>query len=121
MNTIITPSGVYVLEMCLNIQAAALAPSFIFHDEGDSLVTRRTTDSTALYSFLGVLDGMPSNKNIVTMVATNATIDSIDEAVCRPGRLEMVHELSCPKIRVNIHSSLGSIYTYSYEATRAHL
>lgn len=86
-------------------------------------MTSRTNESTALYSFLGVLDGLTSDEDVVTMVATNATIESIDKAVCRPGRLELVHELRCPKIKVNIHSSLGStcIYTYSYEATRAHL
>lgn len=71
--------------------AAANAPSVLFFDELDSIVSRRGTDAPEYVTrfvgqFLTVLDGFDSSKGVLVIAATNLP-GTLDTALLRPGRL----------------------------------
>jgi proteasome regulatory subunit len=79
------------------------APSIIFIDEIDSIASRRVElgtggESEAQRTFmqlLGEIDGFNALANVKIIAATNR-IDTLDEAIIRPGRLERHIEVGLP-------------------------
>jgi len=91
-------------------KARAAAPCILFFDEIDSLAPhRRAGDSDSgvmerlMSQFLTELDGIEELKGVLVLAATNRK-DSIDPALLRPGRFDLLIELPLPdlKARQNI-------------------
>lgn len=85
-------------------RARAHVPSIIFLDEVESLLARRSSDTSgggrALNSitnaFLTEMDGIDSSARVFVIGATNRP-ELIDEAVLRPGRMSEVIEIGLPE------------------------
>jgi proteasome regulatory subunit len=79
------------------------APSIIFIDEIDSIASRRVELGTGgereaqrtFMQLLGEIDGFNALDNVKIIAATNR-IDTLDEAIIRPGRLERHIEVGLP-------------------------
>jgi proteasome regulatory subunit len=79
------------------------APSIIFIDEIDSIASRRVELGTGgereaqrtFMQLLGEIDGFNALDNVKIIAATNR-IDTLDEAITRPGRLERHIEVTMP-------------------------
>jgi proteasome regulatory subunit len=79
------------------------APSIIFIDEIDSIASRRVELGTGgereaqrtFMQLLGEIDGFNALDNVKIIAATNR-LDTLDEAITRPGRLERHIEVSMP-------------------------
>jgi transitional endoplasmic reticulum ATPase len=83
-------------------KAKQAAPTILFLDEIDSLVPRRTSDSSGsnvtdrvISQFLTEMDGIEDLKGVVVLAATNR-IDLIDPALLRSGRFDLLFELPAP-------------------------
>jgi transitional endoplasmic reticulum ATPase len=81
-------------------RARQSAPSIIFFDEIDALVSRRGSDTNevterVVSQLLTELDGLAENPNLVVLAATNRKQD-IDPALLRPGRLDTHLEIGAP-------------------------
>lgn len=83
-------------------KAKQAAPTILFLDEIDSLVPRRTADSSGsnvtdrvISQFLTEMDGIEDMKGVVVLAATNR-IDLIDPALLRSGRFDLMFELPLP-------------------------
>ena len=83
-------------------KARQASPSILFFDELDSLLPRRgmaggdaRVTERVISQFLSELDGIEELKGVVVLAATNR-IDILDPAVLRPGRFDMILELSIP-------------------------
>ena len=83
-------------------KAKQAAPTILFLDEIDSLVPRRTSDSSGsnvtdrvISQFLTEMDGIEDLKGVVVLAATNR-IDLIDPALLRSGRFDLMFELPAP-------------------------
>lgn len=79
------------------------APSIIFIDEIDSIASRRVELGTGgereaqrtFMQLLGEIDGFNALDNVKIIAATNR-LDTLDEAIIRPGRLERHIEVTMP-------------------------
>ncbi|MEM5777321.1 MAG: AAA family ATPase, partial [Candidatus Aenigmatarchaeota archaeon] len=75
------------------------SPSIIFIDEIDAIAQKREDSSDVerrlVAELLTLMDGIESNQGIVVIGATNR-IDSIDEALRRPGRFDKEIEIPIP-------------------------
>ena len=79
------------------------APSIIFIDEIDSIASRRVELGTGgereaqrtFMQLLGEIDGFNALDNVKIIAATNR-LDTLDEAIIRPGRLERHIEVGLP-------------------------
>ena len=80
-------------------QAEKSAPSILFIDELDSLAPKRAQSSEMerrlVAQLLTLMDGMRADRKVVVIGATNR-IDSIDEALRRPGRFDREIEIGIP-------------------------
>jgi transitional endoplasmic reticulum ATPase len=81
-------------------RARQSAPSIIFFDEIDALVSKRGSDTNevterVVSQLLTELDGLAENPNLVVLAATNRKQD-IDPALLRPGRLDTHLEIGAP-------------------------
>jgi transitional endoplasmic reticulum ATPase len=83
-------------------KAKQAAPCLIFFDEIDALVPRRGGSGSdsgvserVVGQFLAELDGIEKMKDVVVLAATNR-LDIIDPALLRPGRFDIVIEISAP-------------------------
>lgn len=76
-------------------------PSILFFDEFDSLVPRRGLSGDSqitervISQFLTELDGLEELKGVLVLAATNRK-DLIDFAIVRPGRFDLVIEITLP-------------------------
>ena len=77
-------------------QARQLTPCIIFIDNIESIGTKRGSDSgdsgvqeRVLSTLLNEMDGIEAN-NGVFFISTSSNIDNVDEALLRPGRLEII-------------------------------
>ena len=72
------------------------SPAVIFIDEIDAMVGKRGSvtgvSERVLSTFLNEMDGVSSLEDIVVVAATNRK-DSLDEALCRPGRFDCLVEV----------------------------
>jgi SpoVK/Ycf46/Vps4 family AAA+-type ATPase len=81
--------------------AAREAPVVMFFDEIDAIAKRRGSDygsgapDRILNTFLSQLDGIVPLANVVVMAATNR-VETLDEALLRPGRFEEKIEIPSP-------------------------
>lgn len=82
--------------------AKQASPCILFLDEFDSLVPRRSSDSSGsgviervIGQFLTEMDGIEDLKGVIVLAATNR-IDLIDQALLRSGRFDLVFELPLP-------------------------
>jgi transitional endoplasmic reticulum ATPase len=83
-------------------RARQAAPSIIFFDEIDALVSKRGSDTNevterVVSQLLTELDGLAENPNLVVLAATNRKQD-IDPALLRPGRLDTHLEIGAPDV-----------------------
>ena len=75
-------------------RAAQMAPSILFLDELEALAPRRGSDSTGVTDrvvnqLLTFLDGVEDvSSGTVFIIGATSRPDSVDPAICRPGRLE---------------------------------
>lgn len=81
-------------------RARTSAPCVIFFDELDALVPRRDdslseSSSRVVNTLLTELDGLESRGQVFVIAATNRP-DRIDEAMCRPGRLDKLLYIDLP-------------------------
>ena len=81
-------------------EAEEKAPSIIFIDEIDSIAPKRETvggevERRVVAQLLSLLDGLKGRGRIIVMGATNR-VNSIDEALRRPGRFDREIELRVP-------------------------
>ncbi len=81
-------------------EAEEKAPSIIFIDEIDSIAPKRETVSgeverRVVAQLLSLLDGLKGRGRIIVIGATNR-VNSIDEALRRPGRFDREIELAVP-------------------------
>ena len=82
-------------------EAEKNAPSIIFIDELDSIAFKREDRganeflNTPVMSLLKHLDGLKDRKNVIVLGATNR-LESIDEALRRPGRFDREFEIGVP-------------------------
>jgi len=83
-------------------KAKQASPTILFLDEIDSLVPRRTADSSGsnvtdrvISQFLTEMDGIEDMKGVVVLAATNR-IDLVDPALLRSGRFDLLFELTLP-------------------------
>ncbi|SPF54366.1 putative Vesicle-fusing ATPase [Candidatus Desulfosporosinus infrequens] len=87
--------------------AKAQTPSIIFFDEIDVIGARRDgqglnrPSDLALNTLLTELDGFEKREGVFVIAATNR-LDTIDEALLRPGRLELKIEISAPNYQERI-------------------
>ncbi|MDE6472833.1 MAG: ATP-dependent zinc metalloprotease FtsH [Ureaplasma sp.] len=94
------------------------APSIIFIDEIDSVAGKRGQNNIVgggsgiadqtINQLLAEMDGFNSEKGIIVIAATNR-LDSLDEAILRPGRFDRQIQVSLPDIKereaiLKIHS-----------------
>jgi len=78
------------------------SPGIILFDDFDApLRDREETLQTDKHStFLGELDGMEQKQGIVYLFTSNAKLDELDRAMCRPGRLDVVIRFPKPDARL---------------------
>lgn len=79
-------------------KAKNLSPCVLFFDEIDSLCGRRGKNefgNRIVNQILTLLDGMEDRGEVYLIGATNR-IDSLDEALMRPGRFDKIIEVSLP-------------------------
>ena len=82
-------------------EAEKNAPSIIFIDEIDSMATKREERgqneflNTPIIALLKYMDGLKGRGNVIVMAATNR-LDSLDEALRRPGRFDREIEINAP-------------------------
>jgi transitional endoplasmic reticulum ATPase len=84
-------------------KAKQAAPTVIFFDEIDALVPIRAaaggdssrTTERVISQFLTEMDGIEELKGVIVIAATNR-LDMIDPAILRPGRFDLLLELSLP-------------------------
>ncbi|MBT4870771.1 MAG: CDC48 family AAA ATPase [Candidatus Diapherotrites archaeon] len=81
-------------------EAEENAPSIIFIDEMDSIASKRDevvgeVERRVVAQLLSLMDGLSSRGEVVVMAATNR-INSIDEALRRPGRFDREIEFGIP-------------------------
>lgn len=84
-------------------QAKSCAPSVIFIDEIDAIGKKRSSDGSGnegekdqtLNELLTQLDGFKSNEGVLVIGATNR-LDSLDEALLRPGRFGKQYQIPVP-------------------------
>ncbi|MFA6269156.1 MAG: AAA family ATPase [archaeon] len=94
-------------------EAQENAPSIIFIDEIDSIAPKRDevvgeVERRVVAQLLSLMDGLEGRGEVIVMAATNR-VNSIDEALRRPGRFDREIEFTVPdkKARehiLNIHS-----------------
>ncbi|KAJ2788093.1 hypothetical protein GGI15_000114 [Coemansia interrupta] len=100
----------------LFLAARAAAPCIVFMDEVDSIAAKREWSSVesggpslrVLSTLLNELDGVHETKGVIAVGCTNQ-LDSIDDAIIRPGRFDQVVEICMPSLsdRVGILHTLG--------------
>ncbi len=83
-------------------EASEKSPTVIFIDEIDSLCPKRKdagtgTEKRVISTLLTSMDGINSSSKIVVIAATNR-VDSIDEALRRPGRFDQEIEVGIPGV-----------------------
>ncbi|MFH1256947.1 MAG: AAA family ATPase [Candidatus Diapherotrites archaeon] len=76
------------------------APSIIFFDEIDAIAPKRDevigeVERRVVAQLLAAMDGMESRGNVVVIAATNR-VNSLDEALRRPGRFDREIEIGVP-------------------------
>ncbi|MFA4852889.1 MAG: CDC48 family AAA ATPase [Bacteroidales bacterium] len=83
-------------------KARQAAPTILFLDEIDSIVPRRSGDTSGsnvtervISQFLTEMDGIEDIKGVMVLAATNR-LDLIDPALLRSGRFDMMFELPLP-------------------------
>ncbi|KAG5506518.1 hypothetical protein JKF63_06021 [Porcisia hertigi] len=91
--------------------ARALAPTALFIDNLDSLAPPRgrttretnTTGDRTLSTLLTQMDGVGGGQadHVVVVVASSPSIDALDPAVCRPGRLDVHVQLTTPPVKAS--------------------
>lgn len=84
-------------------EAEKNAPSIIFFDEIDSIAPKRDefvgeVERRVVAQLLSAMDGMEARGNIVVIAATNR-INSLDEALRRPGRFDREIEIGVPDVK----------------------
>ncbi|MFH0714136.1 MAG: AAA family ATPase [Candidatus Diapherotrites archaeon] len=94
-------------------EAEENAPSIIFIDEIDSIAPKREevvgeVERRVVAQLLALMDGMEGRGNVIVIAATNR-VNSIDEALRRPGRFDREIEIGVPdvkgrKVILQIHS-----------------
>lgn len=101
-------------------RASAAAPSIIFIDEIDSVASKRSKfdvssgigDQT-INQLLAEMDGFTQNAGVVVIAATNR-LESLDDAILRPGRFDRHIQVNLPDIKerieiLNIHAKNKNI------------
>ncbi|MBI2597653.1 MAG: AAA family ATPase [Candidatus Diapherotrites archaeon] len=81
-------------------EAEKNAPSIIFFDEIDAIAPKRDevigeVERRVVAQILAAMDGMEARGNVIVIAATNR-INSIDEALRRPGRFDREIEIGVP-------------------------
>ncbi|QZA88582.1 CDC48 family AAA ATPase [Salinarchaeum sp. IM2453] len=81
-------------------RARQAAPSIIFFDEIDAIVSQRGTGGSdvterIVSQLLTELDGLQENPNLIVLAATNQK-EAIDPAILRPGRIDTHIEIGHP-------------------------
>lgn len=81
-------------------EAEENAPSIIFIDEMDSIAAKRDevvgeVERRVVAQLLSLMDGLSSRGDVIVMAATNR-VNSIDEALRRPGRFDREIEFGIP-------------------------
>lgn len=81
-------------------EAEENAPSIIFIDEIDAIAPKREevmgeVERRVVAQLLSLMDGMESRGNVIVIAATNR-VNSIDEALRRPGRFDREIEIGIP-------------------------
>ena len=94
-------------------EAEKNAPSIIFFDEIDSIAPKRDevigeVERRVVAQILSAMDGMEARGNVIVIAATNR-VNSLDEALRRPGRFDREIEIGVPtkggrKQIIQIHS-----------------
>ncbi len=73
----------------------------LFDDFDAALLDRHDTlESGKQSTFLGELDGMDQKRGVVFLFTSNAGLDELDPAMCRPGRLDVVIRFPKPDARL---------------------
>ncbi|KAH0794980.1 AAA family ATPase [Histomonas meleagridis] len=71
-------------------------PSIIFIDEIDAMVGKRGNSTgvteRVLSTFLNEMDGITNLEDVIVIAATNR-VEALDEALCRPGRFDILIEV----------------------------
>ena len=89
-------------------KASEAAPSIIFIDEIDSVASKRSKfdvssgigDQT-INQLLAEMDGFSTNTSVVVIAATNR-LDSLDDAILRPGRFDRQVQINLPDIKERV-------------------
>ena len=86
----------------LYAKAKKSSPCIVFIDEIDAVAQRRGKDENGerdqtMNALLAELDGFDSDKNIITICATNR-LDTLDEAFKRAGRFDLKLAVSLPDV-----------------------
>jgi transitional endoplasmic reticulum ATPase len=76
-------------------KARAAAPCVVFLDELDSIAKSRGGSDRVVNQLLTEMDGMTSKKNVFVIGATNRP-EQLDNALCRPGRLDTLVYVPLP-------------------------
>jgi len=77
------------------------SPGVILFDDFDAALRDREESQTEKHStFLSELDGMDQKRGIVYLFTSNAKLDELDPAMCRPGRLDVVIRFPKPDARL---------------------
>ncbi len=94
-------------------EAEKNAPSIVFFDEIDAIAPKREevigeVERRVVAQILAAMDGMESRGNVIVIAATNR-INSLDEALRRPGRFDREIEIGVPSMEgrkkiIQIHS-----------------
>jgi len=94
-------------------EAEKNAPSIIFFDELDAIAPKRDevigeVERRVVAQILSAMDGMEARGNVIVIAATNR-LNSLDEALRRPGRFDREIEIGVPDVKgrkeiLQIHS-----------------
>ncbi len=81
-------------------EAEENAPSIVFFDEIDAIAPKRDevigeVERRVVAQLLALMDGLEARGNVIVMAATNR-VNSLDEALRRPGRFDREIEFSIP-------------------------
>ena len=84
-------------------KARQVSPCIVFFDEIDALAPKRggaegATAARVLSQFLTELDGIEELKGVLVLGATNR-MDTLDPALLRPGRFDVLLELPAPDLK----------------------
>ncbi len=100
-------------------EAEENAPSIIFIDEIDSIAPKRETvigevERRVVAQILALMDGLEARGNVIVIAATNR-VNSLDEALRRPGRFDREIEFPVPNKKarkeiLQIHTRGMSLY-----------